>query len=92
MVYHGEKALSGKTYLSVYNTPLDISSIARGLGVQTFKVQHLDEFEECLRQALDLQAPCVLDVIVDLEEIPRSLQKRVNTLSAFFGDNKEKRT
>jgi acetolactate synthase-1/2/3 large subunit len=89
MVYHGEKALSGKSYLSVYNSPLDIYSIARGMGVQAFRVQNLGEFEENLRQALELQAPCVLDVVVDLEEIPRSLQKRVNTLSAFFGDDKE---
>jgi acetolactate synthase-1/2/3 large subunit len=91
MVYHGEKALSGKTYLSLYNKPLDISAIAHALGVQAFKVHNLDEFEASLRQALALQVPCVIDALVDLEEIPRSLQKRVNTLSAFFGDEKEQR-
>lgn len=88
MVYHGEKSLSGKSYLSLYHTPLDISAIARGLGIQAFKAHNLREFEESLRQALELQVPCVIDALVDLEEIPRSLQKRVNTLSAFFGDEK----
>jgi acetolactate synthase-1/2/3 large subunit len=88
MVYHGEKALSGKSYLSLYRAPLDISAIAGSLGIQTFKVRTLEEFAASLRQALELQAPCVIDALVDLEEIPRSLQKRVNTLGAFFGQEK----
>jgi acetolactate synthase-1/2/3 large subunit len=90
MVYHGEKSLNGKSYLSLYNTPLDISAIAQGLGAQALKVRTLEEFESSLRQAFELQEPCVIDVVVDLEEIPRSLQKRVNTLSAFFGEEKER--
>lgn len=88
MLYHGAKALSGKAYLGLYRTPLDMSAIAHDLGIQAFKVRTLDEFADSLRQALELQVPCVIDALVDLEEIPRSLQKRVNTLGAFFGQEK----
>ncbi|HTK06348.1 MAG TPA: thiamine pyrophosphate-binding protein [Ktedonobacteraceae bacterium] len=85
MVYNGESLLSGKSYLTVFRQPLDVSAIARGLGAHVFKVHDLAAFEESLQAALALQAPCVLDVIVDLEEVPRSLLQRANTLKAFFG-------
>lgn len=85
MVYNGEKLLFGKSFASVFQKSLDVSAIARGLGVRAFKVTNLEEFEDSLRQALEVQEPCVIDALVDLEEIPRSLQRRVDTLSAFFG-------
>jgi acetolactate synthase-1/2/3 large subunit len=90
MVYNGEKLLHGKSYLTVYNHPIDVTTVARGLGVQhTFKATNLTEFEESLRQALELQQPCVIEAMVDLEETPRSLLQRVNTLTAFFGEEKD---
>jgi len=88
MVYNGETLLSGRSFLTVFQKPLDVSAIAHGLGVRTFKVTNIEEFEDSLRQALEAQEPCVIDALVDLEEIPRSLQRRADTLSAFFGKQK----
>ena len=88
MVYNGETLLSGRSFLTIFQKPLDVSAIAHGLGVRTFKVTNIEEFEDSLRQALEAQEPCVIDALVDLEEIPRSLQRRADTLSAFFGKQK----
>ncbi len=88
MVYNGETLLFGKSHATVFQKPLDVSTIARGLGAQAFKITNLKEFEDGLRWALEAQEPCVIDALVDLEEIPRSLQRRADTLSAFFGKPK----
>jgi acetolactate synthase-1/2/3 large subunit len=85
MAYNGEIILTGKSYLTVFHQPLDISEIARSLGAHAFKALNLAEFEESLKQALALRTPCVIEAVVDLDEIPRSLQQRANTLKAFFG-------
>ncbi len=85
MVYNGEKLLNGQSFSTVFRQPLDISTIARGLGARAFKATTLDEFADSLRQALEAQAPCVIDALVDLEEVPRALQRRADTLKAFFG-------
>ncbi|HEY4036395.1 MAG TPA: thiamine pyrophosphate-binding protein [Ktedonobacteraceae bacterium] len=88
MVYNGETLLCGRSFATVFHKPLDVSTIARGLGAQAFKATNMQEFEDSLRQALEAREPCVIDALVDLEEIPRSLQRRADTLSAFFGKQK----
>lgn len=85
MVYTGEKLLSGQSFCSVFHKPLDIASVARSLGAHAFTIRTLEEFTRCLEQALALHKPCVLDVMVDLEEVPSTLQKRAQTLKNFFG-------
>ncbi|GHO90582.1 acetolactate synthase [Reticulibacter mediterranei] len=85
MVYNGEMLLCGRSFSTVFRTPLDISTIARGLGARTFPVTTLAEFTSSVQLALDAQVPCVIDALVDLEEIPRALQRRADTLKAFFG-------
>jgi acetolactate synthase-1/2/3 large subunit len=47
-------------------------------------VDTLEAFDESLKLALESKKPCVLDVWVDLEEIPRSLQQRADLLTAAF--------
>lgn len=85
MVYIGEKMLNDRSYLTVFDRPFDVSSIARGLGVRAWKATTLDEFATSLRSALKAQEPCLIEVVVDLEEVPRALQQRADTLKAFFG-------
>ncbi|GHO63896.1 acetolactate synthase [Ktedonobacter sp. SOSP1-52] len=85
MVYNGEKLLNGQSYLTTFSTPLDVSAIAWGVGIDAFKAMNLAEFEGALHHALEAQVPCVIEVMVDLEEVPRSLQQRADTLTAFFG-------
>ena len=79
-----EKNYQRQTDLTVFHRPLDICAIAKSVGAQAFNVDRLEAFEECLEQALESKKPCVLDVWVDLEEIPRSLQQRADFLVASF--------
>ncbi|QBD80940.1 thiamine pyrophosphate-binding protein [Ktedonosporobacter rubrisoli] len=88
MVYNGETLICGRSFASIFRKPLDISGIARSLGVRAFKASNLDEFEQSLRLALAAQEPCVIDALVDINEVPRSLRRRTDTLSAFFGQQK----
>jgi len=89
MVYNGETLLLGRSYMATFRKPLDISTIARGLGAQTFTVTNIKEFQDSLCQALEAQQPCVINALVDLEEIPPSLQRRADVLSAYFGKQKQ---
>jgi len=90
MVYTGEKLLCGQSFSSVFHRPLDIATIARGLGVQAYKVNTLDEFTFSLGKALQERKPCVIDACVDLEQVPYALQRRVQTLNSFFGQENSK--
>jgi acetolactate synthase-1/2/3 large subunit len=89
MVHNGETLLTGRSLASVFRVPLDVSAIARSLGIQAFKATSLAEFSDSLTYALALQEPCVIDAIVDIKEIPSALLRRVNTLNAFFGQENQ---
>ncbi|GHO61916.1 acetolactate synthase [Ktedonobacter sp. SOSP1-52] len=90
MVYNGEKLLNGTSYLTIFDKPLNVSGIANAAGVSAVRITSLDKFEDSLRQAIDARVPCVIEAMVDLEEVPRSLQQRADTLTAFFGKQKER--
>ncbi|GHO46923.1 thiamine pyrophosphate-binding protein [Ktedonospora formicarum] len=83
MVQNGEKLLKGTSYLTTFQEPLQVGAIARNLGVHACVVSTLADFEASLRQSLQLNAqglPSLIEVSVDLNQIPRSLQRRVDTL------------
>jgi acetolactate synthase-1/2/3 large subunit len=88
MVYNGEKLL-GRSFSAVFHQPIEIARLASSLGAEAFKITTLEDFTQRLVQALALQKPCVLEVIVDLEEVPPALQKRAKTLRTFFGRKAE---
>nr|BBH87785.1 acetolactate synthase, large subunit, biosynthetic type [Thermosporothrix sp. COM3] len=85
MVYNGEKMLCGESFATVFHHQMDIATIARGLGLRSYKATTLDELSESLQDALEAQVPCLIDAMVDINEVPYALQRRVNTLQAFFG-------
>ncbi|GCF10461.1 thiamine pyrophosphate-binding protein [Dictyobacter arantiisoli] len=90
MVYNGETLMNGKsTSTTVFRTPLDIQSIAQGLGVKALKATNLSEFVSTLQEALRMQEPCLIDATVDLEEVPRALRRRAATLNSFIGKKTE---
>lgn len=84
MVYNGERLLNGRSFLTIFHKPLDVSAIACALGARAFRANDLAEFEESLEQALQAGVPCVIEAMVDREEIPRSLQRRADILKEFF--------
>lgn len=85
MVYHGQKLLVGRDiHATRFHHTLDIRTIATGLGARSFRCETLKSFRAALNEALETNAPCVIDAIIDREEIPSSLKHRVKTLDKFF--------
>lgn len=85
MVYNGENLLCGQSFSTIFRHPLDITAIARGLGIRSYRVTNLDELSLYLAHALTVKGPCVIDALVDIEEVPYALKRRVETLHTFFG-------
>jgi acetolactate synthase I/II/III large subunit len=85
MVYHGQKLLVGRDiHATRFHHALDIRTIAAGLGARSFRCETLESFRSALQEAVTRNAPCVIDAIIDREEIPSSLKHRVKTLDKFF--------
>lgn len=81
MVYNGEKMLYGKDEFTLYGDRVDIAGLARSLGAHARKVKTLEEFNAALEEALASRKPFVIDAIVDLEQIPAMVEKRVRMLN-----------
>jgi acetolactate synthase-1/2/3 large subunit len=85
MVYQGDKLLLGRHLNStLFNVPIDVCGVAQGLGAKTFKCDTLASFRPALEQALTANCPCVIEALIDDEEIPSSLRQRVRTLDNSF--------
>lgn len=85
MVYGGETILWGQEVLSRYRQRVDIATVATGLGAEAHQIDTLDQFEAALTAALASHKTVVLDVHVDIGDIPQALSQRVNTLKQYFG-------
>lgn len=85
MVYHGDRILLNRRFdSSGFRAPLDIHGISRSLGANAFRVETADAFRAALKEALASQKPCVIDTLIDPEEVAHSLGDRVRTLKDFF--------
>ncbi len=71
MIYHGERMLFGDKFTcSLYGKRLDIAGIAKGLGALSFQAKRPGEVKTCLSEALKSGRPSVIEVEVDLYEVP----------------------
>ena len=62
MVRQWQTLFYGKRYSNtVLNDSVDFVKIAEGLGAKAYKVTTVDEFEKALKEAIELNIPCVLD-------------------------------
>lgn len=85
MIMHGETLLLGRHLDACrFRVPVDVASIGQALGARSFRVKTLHEFRAAFDEALASRGPCVIDVLVDPQEIPRTLSRRVRTLAASF--------
>lgn len=75
MALKGMQQFTGRTDGTIFKQPLDVAAYAASMGANSAKCSTLDEFKQALKQALDLNKPYVIDVIVDKEEIPSSLAR-----------------
>ncbi|MDE2142134.1 MAG: thiamine pyrophosphate-binding protein [Elusimicrobia bacterium] len=80
MIYHGERALyGGRFHSSVFRRPLDVVSVARGLGAAAFRVERPGQLAEAMAAARALRAPAVIDVLTALGDAP-PMGARVRTI------------
>jgi len=84
MIYHGERMqFGGKFTTSVYNAPLDVAEIARGLGAIAYRATKPGEVRSSVSVALKSGRPAVVEVMVDLKEAP-PIGQRITTLERMF--------
>ncbi|GGG20576.1 thiamine pyrophosphate-binding protein [Paenibacillus aceti] len=77
MALKGMRQFTGRTDGTIFKQPLDVAAYAASMGADSARCSTLGEFTEVLKQALSLNKPYVIDVIVDKEEIPSSLAREM---------------
>lgn len=86
MVYQGDQLMKGRDLgVSRFRQSIDIASVAYGLRAASFSVYDSAELEMSFRAALTSEGPSVVDIEVALDEVPPTLQKRVEGLAAYMG-------
>lgn len=81
MVHHGDRLFyDGAFDASSYGRPLDIATIARGLGARSVTVRRYPEFCVALARALAEGGPQVIDAHVDPAAVPHPVAERVQAL------------
>lgn len=62
MVRQWQTLFYGKRYSNtVLNDAVDFVKVAEGLGAKAYRVTTVDEFENALKEAIELNIPCVID-------------------------------
>lgn len=77
MALKGMRQFTGRTDGTIFKQPLDVAAYAASMGADSARCSTLGEFTEVFKQALRLNKPYVIDVIVDKEEIPSSLAREM---------------
>jgi acetolactate synthase-1/2/3 large subunit len=93
MVRQGDQLMRGRDLgASQFKFPLDSAGVANALGARGQRVVTATALKQALAEALAYDGPTVLDVVVDREEVPPTLARRVQTLAGFMADKSEKRS
>ncbi|WKU05561.1 thiamine pyrophosphate-binding protein [Micromonospora sp. HUAS LYJ1] len=82
MVHNVQSMMYQRSHDALFRHPIDIASVARGLGAAATTVTRLDDLDPAVTAALVADRPHVIDVIVDPEEVPWALRGRAETLRA----------
>jgi len=77
MALKGMRQFTGRTDGTIFKQPLDVAAYAASMGAANARCSTRDEFIQVFKQALSLNKPFVIDVIVDKEEIPSSLAREM---------------
>jgi acetolactate synthase I/II/III large subunit len=89
MVHLGETIqFRGKFNTSLFRQPIDIAKMASAMGALSLRVDQPGGVEKALRQALEADKPCVIEVAVDPEAAPPT-GVRLETLERFFNKDVE---
>ncbi|MFQ9515218.1 MAG: biosynthetic-type acetolactate synthase large subunit [Eubacterium sp.] len=69
MVRQWQTLFYGKRYSNTtLNDSVDFVKIAEGMGAKAYRVTTVDEFESALKEAIELNIPCVIDCQIDSDD------------------------
>lgn len=69
MVRQWQTLFYGKRYSNtILNDGVDFVKIAEGMGAKAYRVTTVAEFEEALKEAIQLNIPCVIDAQIDQDD------------------------
>ena len=69
MVRQWQTLFYGKRYSqTVLNDAVDFVKIAEGMGARAYRITKKEEVEDVLREAISLNIPCVIDVMIDSDD------------------------
>jgi acetolactate synthase-1/2/3 large subunit len=85
MVYHGNKAVTGKNLASQFHS-VDFSVMAEVLGAKGYRITRPGELCEVMPAIIDEKKPAVIDAVVDSEEEPPFLE-RVRAVLKYMKKN-----
>ena len=83
ITWHGSKLLGKQLDSIKYRRPLDISGLARAMGLRAWVVDAPGQIQEAVREALARRGPAVIEVRVD-GAIPPPLGGRIRSLAGFI--------
>jgi acetolactate synthase-1/2/3 large subunit len=75
MAYRGMQQLYGSDAGTVYNTPLDAEKFGEAMGIKSFKCFNQLELKKALKISNSHNKPIIIEVLVDLEEIPPTMER-----------------
>jgi acetolactate synthase I/II/III large subunit len=75
MVDKGMRYNVGRAVGTVYESPADIQLFAKSLGAASFKCKTEEEMKKSLTFALKHEGPTVIEIMVDPEEIPPTMNR-----------------
>ena len=87
MVSHGQK-LSGGEQVATRLPSVDFSMMARALGVESYRVESMEQLADLdITEILSRPGPCLVDVIVDGDQVP-PLGSRMKVLTSSIQTDK----
>lgn len=75
MVEKGMTKYLNKSVGTIYNVPINASLFGESLGAKGFKCFNRKEVEVAMNQALKLNSPSVIEIIVDPLEVPPTMKR-----------------
>ncbi|MEJ7728084.1 MAG: thiamine pyrophosphate-binding protein [Polyangiaceae bacterium] len=87
ITWHGSHLVGSKRPMDavVYRRPLDITSIARAMGLLAWTVERPGQLTEAMASAMRAGVPCVIEVRVD-GRIPPPIGERARSISGFSAE------
>ncbi len=85
ITWHCSALLSGGTHMkaAVYRRPLEVTALARAMGLHARVVERPGQLQDAVREALRLGGPAVIEVRVDGSVVP-PLGERAKSLAGFI--------